>query len=438
LVKKGELSSPFLLMLVTNRMENSATDTNHLDLTSEHTKKYKQAIRREKTKALVLVLPLFFFLLVFFITPIGFMLYRSFYNPTVANLAPKTVKLLDQWNDFSKVPNQETFKTLAYEIQSLQKQRLSGKLAEEVNRRQAQTGSVIKRSARKIKKIKLDEIKDYQKLLISLHKKWAEPKIWTGIKAAGDKFTINYYANALDYKLEPTGKIVKQPEDTRVYLPILKRTFIIAFIITFLTFILGYPVAYYLSLIPLKKASVLLIFVLLPFWTSLLVRTTAWIAILQSNGVVNKTLMYFNIIDKPLDIIYNQFSTIVAMTHILLPFMILPLYSVMKGIDPSYVRASQSLGANPFKSFIQIYFPLSLPGFSAGALLVFIIAIGYYITPALIGGVDGQLISNLVAYHMRTTNNWELAAALGSVLLVLIMILYWIYDKLVGASNIKL
>lgn len=419
-------------------MQQTQIPADELSLTSEHTRKYNQAIRREKNKALLLVLPLFFFLLVFFITPIGFMLYRSFYNPTVANLAPKTIEKLSHWKDISKLPDEETFKTLAYEIKQLQKSRLSGKFAEEVNRRLPQTGSVIKRTARKIKKIDLDKVDNYQKLLTSIHKKWGKPPIWTGIRSAGDKFTINYYANALDYKLLPTGEIVKQPEEQRVYLPILKRTFYIAFIITLLTFILGYPVAYYLSLIPLKRASVLLIFVLLPFWTSLLVRTTAWIAILQSNGVVNKTLMYFHLIDKPLDIIYNQFSTILAMTHILLPFMILPLYSVMKGIDPSYVRASQSLGANPFMSFIKVYFPLSLPGLSAGALLVFIIAIGYYITPALIGGVDGQLISNLVAHHMRSTNNWELAAALGSVLLVLIMVLYWIYDRLVGASNIKL
>ncbi|MCK5811022.1 MAG: ABC transporter permease [Cocleimonas sp.] len=423
-------------------MPNTDTTVNdssdHLALNSEHRQKYNQAIRREKTKALVLVLPLLFFLIVFFITPIGYMLYRSFYNPTVANLAPKTSEVLTKWQDISKPPNEETYKTLAYEIKQLQKTRLSGKFAEEVNRRLPRTGSVIKRTARKIKNIALDDVKNYQELLISLHEKWGQPEIWTGIRAASDKFTINYYANALDYKLEPSGKIVKQPEDRQVYLPILMRTFYIALIITLLTFLLGYPVAYYLSLIPLKKASILLIFVLLPFWTSLLVRTTAWIAILQSNGVINQSLLSLHVIDKPLDIIYNQFSTILAMTHILLPFMILPLYSVMKGIDPSYVRASQSLGANPFKAFIQVYFPLSLPGLSAGALLVFIISIGYYITPALIGGVDGQLISNLVAHHMRSTNNWELAAALGSVLLVLIIIFYWIYDRLVGASNIKL
>ncbi|MCK5895174.1 MAG: ABC transporter permease, partial [Cocleimonas sp.] len=363
------------------------TITNHssdnLTLNAEHTKKYHQAIRREKTKALLLVLPLLFFLIVFFITPIGYMLYRSFYNPTVADLAPKTTEILAQWQDISKPPNEETYKTLAYEIKELQKTRLSGKFAEEVNRRLPRTGSVIKRTARKIKKIALDEVTSYQTLLISLHSDWGKPDIWTGIRSASDKFTINYYANALDYKLEPSGEIVKQPEERQVYLPILQRTFYIALIITVLTFLLGYPVAYYLSLIPLKKASILLIFVLLPFWTSLLVRTTAWIAILQSNGVINQSLLSLHIIDKPLDIIYNQFATILAMTHILLPFMILPLYSVMKGIDLSYVRAAQSLGANPFKAFLQVYFPLSLPGLSAGALLVFIISIGYYITPAL-------------------------------------------------------
>ena len=419
-------------------MQTTDTTADNLALNAEHTQKYNQAIRREKTKALVLVLPLFFFLIVFFITPIGYMLYRSFYNPTVADLAPKTTEILAQWQDLSTPPSEESYKIFSYEIKQLQKDRLSGKFAEEVNRRLPRTGSVIKKTARKIKKIELDEVENYQQLLSSIDEKWGKPEIWTGIRAAGDKFTINYYANALDYKLEPSGEIVKQPEDRQVYIPILQRTFTIALIITVLTFLLGYPVAYYLSLIPLKKASILLIFVLLPFWTSLLVRTTAWIAILQSNGVVNQTLLSLHVIDKPLDIIYNQFSTILAMTHILLPFMILPLYSVMKGIDPSYVRASQSLGANPFKAFLQVYFPLSLPGLSAGALLVFIIAIGYYITPALIGGVDGQLISNLVAHHMRSTNNWELAAALGSVLLILIIALYWIYDRLVGASNIKL
>jgi putative spermidine/putrescine transport system permease protein len=136
--------------------------------------------------------------------------------------------------------------------------------------------------------------------------------------------------------------------------------------------------------------------------------------------------------------LYTEFATIIAMTHILLPFMILPLYSVMKGIDPSYMRAALSLGAKPLRAFARIYLPMTLPGLSAGALLVFIISIGYYITPALVGGTEGQMISNIIAFHMQSSNNWELAAALGSLLLALITLLYWIYDRLVGISNIKL
>ncbi|WP_315982605.1 ABC transporter permease [Aliamphritea spongicola] len=205
-----------------------------------------------------------------------------------------------------------------------------------------------------------------------------------------------------------------------------------------MTAAIGFPLAYYLATAPAKVANTLMVFVLLPFWTSLLVRTTAWIAILQTNGVVNDFLMTLHIISEPIEMLYTQFSTVIAMTHILLPFMILPLYSVMKGIDPSYFRAALSLGAKPLSAFCRIYFPMTLPGLSAGALLVFIISIGYYITPALVGGTDGQMISNIIAFHMQSSNNWELAAALGSILLILITLLYWIYDRLVGVSNIKL
>ena len=402
-------------------------------------KKYQQSVRRQKIKSALLVTPLFVFLVIFFILPISFMLYKSFYNPKVADLVPITIEGLSTW-DYEKlsVPDEEVFKKLAYELQAIQKQRLSGVLAEEVNRRVAQTGSVIKRTARKLKKIDLAQVVSYKDLLISLHSQWGKAKIWRAILSSSSRLTINYYAHALDYSLQLDGSIVKKDESERVYLPILLRTFKIALIITILTFSLGYPLAYYLATISTSKASMLLILVLLPFWTSLLVRTTAWIAILQADGVANQLLLSLKIISTPLEIIYNQFATILSMTHILLPFMILPLYSVMRGIDPSYMKASQSLGANPVTAFFTIYFPLSMPGLSAGALLVFIIAVGYYITPALLGGVDGQLISNLVAHHMRSTNNWELAAALGAILLISILVLYWIYDRLIGASNIKL
>ena len=396
---------------------------------------HNKNIRKRKRQASLLVLPLLLFLIVFFISPIGFMLYRSFYNPKVAQLVPLTIEQLANW-DNSKIPNEKTLKQFAYELQDLQKQHLSGKLAEEVNRRVSQVGSIIKRTARIIKTQDLSKINSFQQFFISIHPKWGETQIWSGIKMAGDIITINYFAHALDYSLQHDGSIVKKPN--QVYLPILLRTLKIALIITLLTIVLAYPVSYYLANTSATKAGLLLILVLLPFLTSLLVRTTAWIAILQTNGIVNQILMGLQIINKPLDLIYNQFSTIIGMTHILLPFMILPLYSVMRRIDSTYVKAAQSLGANPFISFLRVYFPLTVPGLSAGSLLVFITAVGYYITPALLGGVQGQLISNLVAYHMRTTNNWELAAALGSVLLFTVIALYWVFNRIISFKNIKL
>lgn len=234
----------------------------------------------------------------------------------------------------------------------------------------------------------------------------------------------------------PAGEIVQR--DTQIYLQLYWKSLKIAFYITVLTALIGFPLAWYLANAPTRIANTLMILVLLPFWTSLLVRTTAWIALLQTNGVINSTLMSLYIIDQPLEMLYTEFATVIAMTHILLPFMVLPLYSVMKGIDPSYFRAALSLGAKPIPAFVRIYLPMTVPGLSAGALLVFIISIGYYITPALVGGTEGQMISNIIAFHMQSSNNWELAAALGSLLLLLITVLYWLYDRLVGISNLKL
>jgi putative spermidine/putrescine transport system permease protein len=210
--------------------------------------------------------------------------------------------------------------------------------------------------------------------------------------------------------------------------------------ITALTLLLGYPVAYLLATTRPSTANLLMILVLLPFWTSLLVRTSAWIVLLQQNGVVNDLLVYTGVIDanNRLQMIFNQTGVLIAMTHILLPFMILPLYSVMKTIPPSYVRAAKSLGASNWTAFWRVYFPQSMPGVGAGAILVFILAIGYYITPELVGGSSGVFISNRIAFHISNSLNWGLAAALATILLAAVMLLYWLYDRLVGIDNVKL
>ena len=210
--------------------------------------------------------------------------------------------------------------------------------------------------------------------------------------------------------------------------------------ITLLCLAIGYPLAWGIAHAPPGRRNLLLVLVLLPFWTSLLVRTTAWIVLLQRQGVVNDLLVWLGLIadDQRLTMIHNMTGTLVAMTHVLLPFMVLPLYSVMSGIPPVQMQASASLGANWWRGFRTVYLPQSMPGVGAGCLLVFILAMGYYITPALVGGQSGQLISNFIAYHMQTSLNWNLAAALGSILFVAVLGLFVVYDRVLGLDRMRL
>ncbi|NDV99781.1 ABC transporter permease [Salipiger sp. PrR002] len=272
-----------------------------------------------------------------------------------------------------------------------------------------------------------------------IDKDWLEPEIWRTLKLYAPKYTSGYFLNSVDMKLTPEGAEAR-PDNERIYLMLFKRTLFMSMVITCSCILLGYPVAYILSNLPARKANLLMILVLLPFWTSLLVRTSAWKIMLQQQGVINDVLVWIGLVsdDGRLTMINNQFGTIVAMTHILLPFMILPMYSVMSTIPHTYVRASKSLGATDWTTFWRVYFPQSVPGIGAGSILVFILSIGYYITPEIVGGTTGTFISNRIAYHISTSLNWGLAAALGSILLAVVLILYWAYDRIVGIDNVKL
>tara|TARA_B100001079_G_scaffold31140_1_gene23544 strand:- start:1200 stop:1976 length:777 start_codon:yes stop_codon:yes gene_type:complete len=255
-----------------------------------------------------------------------------------------------------------------------------------------------------------------------------------------DPYTTGYYLNALDRKIDSNNNVIMQPKERQVYVMLWWRTLLVSFIVTLGCLILAYPVSHLLATLPLKYSNVLMICVLMPFWTSLLVRIVSWMVMLQQQGVVNNVLVMSGILsdENRLPMMYNFTGTVIVMIQILLPFMILPIYSVMKGIPPTYMKAAQNLGAPPSLAFLKVYMPQTLPGIGAGVILVFIVAIGYYITPELVGGKDGVLIGNMVAYHMQKSLNWGLAAAMGSILLVAIMILYWVYDKIVGIDNMKL
>lgn len=407
------------------------------ELNSDEIRQERSVLRRRRVLALAMVAPLLLFIFFSFVAPIASMLYRSIYNPDVVELIPETVEALSGW-DQEGHPGDDVLTAMAVELNRLANERRAGVLAAAVNRGWPGASSLINASARRLRSHDEAALRaNGAELLIDADARWEETELWRSIHRVGRAYTDTHYLTALDLERTPDNKI-QQRESARIYIQLYVKTLTLALTITVLCILLGYPLAYYLAHAPRKLAGALMVLVLLPFWTSLLVRTTAWIALLQTNGVVNSILMWTGLLNQPLEILYTRYATIIAMTHILLPFMILPLYSVMKSIDPSYVRAALSMGSRPFGAFIRVYLPQSLPGLSAGTLLVFIISVGYYITPALVGGTDGQMISNLIAFHMQQSSNWGLAAALGTLLLVLILTLYWVYDRLVGASNIKL
>ena len=395
-----------------------------------------RAERAKKIKSFLFLVPTLAFIFITFIIPISDMLFRSVHIPEVGRLIPKTIESLQTWNG-TGLPDEHAFHALAKEFKILKKERTLGKVALRLNYEKSGMRSLLSKSARKLKKMHEGPFKNK---MIKIDERWGERETWAVIKRLGKRFTFTHYLSAFDLKYDVDGNIIAQPEDIQIHTIIWLRTLWVSLLVTALCLMLGYPVAYLLATLPLKISNLLMICVLLPFWTSLLVRLTSWIVLLQKQGVLNNIFVWLGIIsdENRIRMIYNMTGTLVAMTQVLLPFMILPLYSVMKSIDPSYVRAARSLGANPMRAFLEIYVPQSIPGIGAGSILVFIIAIGYYITPALVGGATGQLISNFISLHMSKTLNWGLAAAMGTILLAGVLGIYWLYNRLVGIENMKL
>lgn len=398
-----------------------------------------RAQRRSKIVAFSMVLPLLIFILIAFLIPIADMLSLSVVNSITKDILPKTVIALQNWDEASgELPDEVVFAAMVEEIKKAKIARKHTRVGQRLNYESAGFSSLFRKAGRKVKKIKKPP---YKEALIKSDKRWGKIYTWQVIKQFSTEYTDGYYLAALDFKRNPTtGKVESLPGKESIYLKLFWRTMLLSSLITFLTFIIGFPLAYMLATVSTRLSNILIIFVLLPFWTSLLVRTTSWIALLQQEGVINDFLVLVGIIsnDGRLAMIHNATGTVVAMTHILLPFMILPLFSVMKTIPKSYVRAAVSLGAHPWKAFWKVYFPNTGPGIGAGSILVFIIAIGYYITPALVGGSSGTFISNRIAYHISNSLNWGLGSALGVILLGIVLALFILYDRIVGIDNMKL
>ena len=390
---------------------------------------------RSKRRAFWLVFPLLVFVLLTFLIPIGYMLKRSFEHDGFSKSSPTLTEWFQANPDFDHMnPPEAAFAALVTDLAQMQADKNTGMAGTRINYTVPGSISLFKKGAREAGDLQ----PPFKEAMLALDPAWGEPALWYGMESAASKWTTDFYQVASDRKLTETGW-QRGDDEQRIYLYLFFKTFLVSGIITVICMLLAFPVAHLLAVLPMSKSSLLMILVLLPFWTSLLVRTTAWIALLQEQGIVNDALVALGVVsnENRLSMMYNMTGTIVAMTHVLLPFMILPLYSVMRVIPPSYARAARSLGATSWTTFRRIYLPQTLPGIAAGSLLVFILAVGYYITPALVGGAEGQLISNLISFHMNKSN-WSLAAALAAMLLAAILLLYWIYDRLVGIDRLKL
>ncbi len=393
-----------------------------------------EAQARARRRAFLLVAPLLAFVVLTFIIPIAQMLDRSFHHEGFSANAPAVAAWFEA-NPPGTEPDEAAFAALAEDFRAMKANRTAGEAGTRVNYTLPETRSLITKTARGA-----DELAPpYREAFLAVDAKWADPAVWQAMRSSSRPYTADFYLSAMDFERAADGSIQRVPENKRIYVYLFLKTFATSALITVLCLLLAFPVAHLLATLPMAKANLLMILVLLPFWTSLLVRTTSWIVLLQGQGVLNELFVALGLIDDAgrLKMIYNQTGTIIVMTHVLLPFMILPLYSVMRVIPPSYARAARSLGATSWTTFRRIYLPQTLPGIGAGALLVFILAVGYFITPALVGGADGQLISNLIDFHMKNSN-WSMAAALSAMLLAGVLILYWLYDRLIGIDNLKL
>jgi len=394
---------------------------------------FNKARRRASMQALLLALPLLVFLLSTFIAPITLLLARSVQNREVPDSMPALTRALNAW-DGNGVPDEHMFALLAAGLAEARQSGQIGTVARRLNFSMPEFRSLLMRTARQLP---TDAPPAWKPALVELDERWNSPETWRLLKRAAASPTPDYLLAAVDAQVTPQGAVAFVPDNASVYRAAFVRTVSISATVTLLCLVLGYPVAWLLANLPEKSSNRLMLFVIVPFWTSLLVRTTAWYVLLQPGGVINSLVMSLGLATHPLPLIFNRTGVLIGMTHVLLPYLILAIYSVMKGVSPVYMRAAQSLGAHPFTAFMRIYVPQTLPGVGAGCFLVFVLALGYYITPALLGGAGDEMISQLIAMQTNTQLNWGLAGALSAYLVIFTAIFYFLFNRIVGIDRLR-
>ena len=395
-------------------------------------------LRGDLAGAALLIAPLAAFMVVFFVVPIAMLLVHAVWDPSVAAAFPRTARALAGWSERG-LPPPRVFAAAAADIIAADAQGTLGPASQRLDQDLPGMSVVLMRTRFHLENPAASAPTSGKPAvrheMISIDSRWANPSTWKVIARDVHPLTSAYMLHAVDLAQLPDGKIVPQPSDQGVYLRILGRTFGISAVVTIIVVLLGYPLAYWLAQLPERRQRAAMLAVLVPFWTSILVRIAAWMVVLSREGIVNKLAESLHLIDHPLTLIYNRAGVIISMVQILIPFMVLPLFAVMRGIPPSFRRAAISLGSHPFGAFWRVYLPQTIPGVVAGALLVFISALGYYIAPALLGGAGDQMLSYYIAYYTNTLIDWGLAAALSALLLGATALLFAVYAMLAASRR---
>lgn len=390
-------------------------------------------VHRQSLYAILLIGPCLLFLLMTFVLPIAAMLSRSVEDPELSDTLPRTAAAFQAWDGVG-LPPENLVRIFVRDVAATTESRTIGIAARRLNFEVPGFRGLLLQTARALPD---PEAPDLLQRLFETDARWQDPLYWRAIKDAAPRFTARYFLAAAGLQPGSDGTLVQPDPTRRIYPALLARTLWISLVVTVLCLVLGYPVAFLLATAPTKYGNLLMLLLLLPFWTSLLVRTTAWLVLLQNEGIVNHVLAWAGLFDAPQQLIRNRLGLYVAMTHILLPFMILPLFSVMKGIPPVLMRAAYSLGSGPVRAFFRIYLPQTLPGLGAGALLVFIMSLGYYITPALVGGPGDQMLSYFIAENANATLNWGMAAALSLALMACVGVALVMFAR-IGSQALRL
>jgi putative spermidine/putrescine transport system permease protein len=384
-----------------------------------------RSARRARWSALLLVAPLLLFLLVVFIGPLLMMLSRGVRDAEVAQALPATVAALRHWDPAQPVPD-AVFGALANDLSKAHTPAAVAEAAARLNYALPGLRAMLMSARARMRNLPVDP-KTY---FVGLSPRWADKETWSAIRQASGPLTDFYILSALDLRRNAAGSIESLPAGESAFVPAILRTFGISLSVTAFAILLGFPFAYLMATTGKRVAGLMMLVLLLPFWTAVMVRVLAWSMLLGREGIVNDGLRSLGLLSQPLDLLYNRTAVMISLVHIFIPYMVLPLYSVMRTIPAAQMRAAASLGAPPAMAFRRIFLPQVVPGLAAGSLLVFIHSLGVFVVPAVLGGPREQGLPVLVVNYVTKSPNWGLAAALSMVLLLSVYLLYWLFVKL--------